>query len=81
MLRWVDWQWCWIKEGIYFDNKTINDWIALKFNPGDSTALYSSADKGISILNVGHQHWPTSKTCIGRRRYGKLPKATPPTLK
>ncbi len=35
---------------MYLDNKTIDDWIALKFNPGDSTALYSSADKGISIL-------------------------------
>jgi hypothetical protein len=50
MLRRANWQWCWIKEGVYFDNKTIDDWIALKFNPGDSTALYSSADKGISIL-------------------------------
>jgi hypothetical protein len=35
---------------VYFDNKTLDEWIALKFNPGDSTALYSSADKGISIL-------------------------------
>jgi hypothetical protein len=50
MLRWADRQRCWIEEGVYFDNKTIDDWIALKFNPGDSTALYSLADKGISIL-------------------------------
>ncbi len=26
------------------------EWIALKFNPGNSTALYLSADKGISML-------------------------------
>jgi len=50
MLRWADWQRCWIEEGVYFDNKTLDEWISLKFNPGDSTALYSSADKGISIL-------------------------------
>ena len=50
MLAWADWSRCWIKEGVYFDNKTLDEWIALKFNPGDSTALYSSADKGISIL-------------------------------
>jgi hypothetical protein len=50
MIRWADKQRCWIKEGVYFDNKSLNEWIALKFNPGDSTALYSSADKGISIL-------------------------------
>ena len=50
MLKWADNNRCWIEEGVYFDNKTLDDWIALKFNPGDSTALYSSADKGISIL-------------------------------
>ena len=50
MIKWADHHRCWIEEGVYFDNKTIIDWIALKFNPGDSTALYSSADKGISIL-------------------------------
>ena len=50
MLRWADSQRCWIKEGVYFDNKTLDKWISLKFNPGDSTALYSSTDKGISIL-------------------------------
>jgi hypothetical protein len=50
MLRWADGHRCWIEEGVYFDNKTLGKWIALKFNPGDSTALYSSSDKGISIL-------------------------------
>ena len=50
MLRWADSQGCWIEEGIYIDNKTLDEWISLKFNPGDSTALYSSADKGISSL-------------------------------
>jgi hypothetical protein len=50
MLRWTNWQRCSIKEVVYFDNKTTDDWIALKFNPGDSTALYLSADKGVSIL-------------------------------
>ena len=34
----------------YFDNKSLDEWIALKFNPGDTTILYSSANKGISIL-------------------------------
>ena len=38
-----------MRKGI-FDSKSLDEWIALKFNPGDSTALYSSADKGISML-------------------------------
>jgi hypothetical protein len=50
MIRWADRQWCWIEEGEYFNNKSLDKWIALKFNPGDSTTLYSSAEKGISIL-------------------------------
>ena len=50
MLKWADENRSWIEEGVYFDNVTLDSWIALKFNPGDSTALYSSADKGISIL-------------------------------
>ena len=50
MLCWADLQRCWIEEGIYFDNKTLNEWNSLKFNPGDSTAFYSSANKSISIL-------------------------------
>ncbi len=50
MLRWEDRQQCWIEEGIYFDNKSLDEWIALKFNPNNSMALYSSMDKGISIL-------------------------------
>jgi hypothetical protein len=35
MLRWADNHCCWIEEGVYFDNKTLNKWINLKFNPGD----------------------------------------------
>ncbi len=50
MLWWADWQRCWIEEGVYFDNKSLDEWNALKFDPGDSTVLYLSADKGISIL-------------------------------
>jgi hypothetical protein len=50
MMRWADQHRAWIESTVYFDNKTLNEWIALKFNPGGSTALYSSADKGISIL-------------------------------
>ena len=50
MLCWADWQRCWIEEGVYFDNNTLDEWISLKFNPGKSTTFYSSADKGISIL-------------------------------
>jgi hypothetical protein len=55
MIRWANRQRCWIKEGVYFDNKSLDEWIVLKFNPGDSTALYSSADKSISILKC-HAH-------------------------
>jgi hypothetical protein len=51
MIRWADRQQCWIKEGVYFDNKSLDKWIALKFNPGNSNILYSSAEKGVSILN------------------------------
>ena len=43
MLKWADDHRSWIEEGVYFDNKTLDEWINLKFNPGDSTALYSSA--------------------------------------
>jgi hypothetical protein len=50
MIQWANRQRCWIKEGVYFDNKSLDKWIGLKFNPGNSTALYSSAEKGISIL-------------------------------
>jgi hypothetical protein len=50
MLRWADRQRCWIEEGVYFNNKSLGEWIALKFNPGNSTALYLSTDKGISIF-------------------------------
>jgi hypothetical protein len=39
MLKWADNNPCWIEEGVYFDNKTLDDWIALKFNPGNSIAL------------------------------------------
>jgi len=49
-LWWANRQQCWIEEGVYFDNKSLNDWIALKFNQGNSVAFYSSANKGISIL-------------------------------
>jgi hypothetical protein len=54
LIRWADKQRCWIEEGVFFDNKSLDEWIALKFNPGDSTALYSSADKGISIPTSTH---------------------------
>jgi hypothetical protein len=58
---------------VYFDNKTINEWIALKFNPGDSTALYSSADKGISILKCCA---PTSAHLEDLRRQEEIWDAT-----
>jgi hypothetical protein len=45
MLKWADDHRSWIEEGVYFDNKTLDEWINLKFNPGDSTALYLSANK------------------------------------
>jgi hypothetical protein len=50
MLRWADGQRCGIEEGVYLDNKSLNEGIALKFNPGYSTALYLFGDKGISIV-------------------------------
>ena len=50
MIKWSDKERCWIEEGVYFNNKTIEEWISLKFNPGNGTALYASTNKGISIL-------------------------------
>jgi hypothetical protein len=73
MLRWADSQQCWIEEGIYFDNKTLNEWISLKFNPGDGTALYSSADKGIAILKC---RAPTSAHLKDLRRQEEIWDAT-----
>jgi hypothetical protein len=73
MLRWADKQRCWIEEGVYFDNKSLDEWIALKFNPGDSTALYSSADKGISILKC---RAPTSAHLEDLRRQEEIWDAT-----
>ena len=73
MLKWADSHRCWIDEGVYFDNKTIDDWIALKFNPGDSTALYSSAEKGILILKCKA---PTSAALEDLRRQEEIWDAT-----
>jgi len=73
MLIWADRHRCWIDEGVYFDNKTIDDWIALKFNPGDSTALYMSAEKGISILKC---RAPTSAALEELRRQEEIWDAT-----
>jgi hypothetical protein len=73
MLRWADKKRCWIEEGVYFDNKSLDEWIALKFNPGDSTALYSSADKGISILEC---RAPTSAHLEDLRRQEEIWDAT-----
>jgi hypothetical protein len=33
MLQRADKQQCWIKEGVYIDNKSLDEWIVLKFNP------------------------------------------------
>jgi hypothetical protein len=65
VIKWSDREQCWIKEGVYFDNKTIEEWIALKFNPGNGTALYASAIKGISILKC---RAPTSAILEEQRR-------------
>jgi len=73
MLRWADKKRCRIEEGVYFDNKSLNEWIALKFNPGDSTALYSSADKGILILKC---RAPTSAHLEDLRRQEEIWDAT-----
>jgi hypothetical protein len=73
MIRWADGHRCWIEEGVYFDNKTLDEWIALKFNPGDSTALYTSADKGISILKC---RAPTSAHLEDLRRQEEVWDAT-----
>ncbi len=64
MLRWADNHRCWIEEGVYFDNKTLDEWINLKFNPGDSTDIYSSADKSISILKCR----PPTSGCLEEMR-------------
>ena len=73
MIRWADKQRCWIEEGVYFDNKSLDEWIALKFNPGDSTTLYSSTDKGISILKC---RAPTSAHIEDLRRQEEIWDAT-----
>ena len=73
MLRWANKQRCWIKEGVYFDNKSLDEWIVLKLNSGDSTALYSSADKGISILKC---RAPTSTHLEDLRRQEEIWDAT-----
>jgi hypothetical protein len=73
MLRWADDHRSWIEEGVYFDNKTLDEWINLKFNPGDSTALYSSADKGISILKCRQ---PTSANLEEMRRQEEIWEST-----
>jgi len=73
ILHWADLQRCWIEEGVYFDNKTLDEWISLKFNPGDSTALSSSADKGISILKC---RAPTSAHLEDLRRQEEIWDAT-----
>ena len=67
MIWWADKQQCWIEEGVYFHNKSLDEWIALKFNPGDSTALYSSVDKGISILKC-------RALTADRRKFGMSPR-------
>ncbi len=59
--------------GCLIDNKTLDKWISLKFNPGDSTALYSSADKGISILKC---RAPTSAHLEDLRRQEEIWDAT-----
>jgi hypothetical protein len=73
MLRWADNHRCWMEEGVYFDNKMLDKWINLKFNPGDSTAIYSSADKGISILKCQS---PTSGHLEELRRQEEIWDAT-----
>jgi len=66
MLRWADKKPCWIKEGVYFDHKSLDEW-------GDSTFLYSSADKGISILKC---RAPTSAHLEDLRRQEEIWDAT-----
>jgi len=73
MLHWADKKRCWIEQRVYFDNKSLNEWIALKFNLGDSTALYSSADNGISILKC---RAPTSTHLEELRRQEEIWDAT-----
>lgn len=73
MLHWADNKRSWIEEGVYFDNKTLDEWINLKFNPGDSTALYSSSDRGISILKCRQ---PTSASLEEMRRQEEIWDAT-----
>ena len=73
MLQWADNKRSWIEEGVYFDNKTLDEWINLRFNPGDSTALYSSADRGVSILKCRQ---PTSASLEEMRRQEEIWEST-----
>ncbi len=73
LIKWSNRERCRIKEGVYFNNKTIKEWIALKYNPGNGTALYASADKGISILKC---RTPTSAILEEQRRQEEIWEAT-----
>lgn len=39
-----------IDRGIYFEQKTVDDIVNLRFNPGQGVAQFKSAEKGLSLL-------------------------------
>ena len=65
---------------MYFDNKTLDDWIALKFNPDDSTALSYLPTREYQFSNVGHPPLLISRNYGGRRTSGMQQKGTRHTM-
>ena len=54
MLRWADWQQCWIEEGVYFDNKTLDEWISLN-TPSGYLGTYPSMIERTAIYKTKQQ--------------------------
>ena len=56
MIRWAEAQWppVTIDRGVFITQASLRDILALRFNPGNTTAELSTAEQGISILMCRH---------------------------
>jgi hypothetical protein len=81
MLRWADKQRCWIEEGVYFDNKSLDEWIALSSIRATVPPSTLPLTKASPSSSVGHPPLPTSRTCGDMRRFGMPPRAMQLTLR
>lgn len=50
MEQWARAQGVELDRGIYFEQKTVEDIVSLRFNPGQGVAQFKSAEKGLSLL-------------------------------